>query len=318
MAWPLFADPQTPAARNITNEGFQQWLKQDNQLIEGINQSLTRIDSLVTEIQYMLIQLPDAGLAQRPAPVVVEKMAVQEVSGLMEGMGGWMPQLAGGALLALLAFWLGRRQSPVRAAREPSIGEFAPRPAAATPKPVAPSLEKFARQPAAATPPPVTAVPEAAAASVPVDQASSDQALELAEIMLAMGLGHGATRTLVQQIRNEPKQALRHWLKLLDIYRKSGQQAEFDRSAEELRLHFNVRPEDWHAPAGTRRSLEDHPHIVRRLVELWGNTECLAYMHNLLDDNRGGARSGFPQSVTEELLLLTAILRDVCGLTPDE
>jgi len=352
MAWPLFASAQAPVAqgkstaasaslamRSISDEAFQQWLKEDNQLIEGIIQSLTHIDILVTEIQRMLVQLPDAGqvlppapVAAPPAPVVIEKTVFKEVPGPTEGIGGWMPQLAGGALLALLAFWLGRRQNLAQAAKKLSIEEIAPQPAAATPKPVAPPLEKRASPPPVATTPPVTAAPEAAATlgyttpsiqpeatSAPVDQASieqSDQALELAEIMLSMGLGHGATQTLVEQIRSEPKQALRHWLKLLDIYRKNGQQVEFERSSEELRLHFNVRPEDWHAQAGVRQSLEDFPHIARRLVELWGKADCLVYMRNLLDDNRGGARSGFPQSVAEELLLLTAILRDVCGFTP--
>jgi pilus assembly protein FimV len=338
MAWPLLASAQTPVVRSITDEAFQQWLREDNQLIEGILQSLTHIDALVTDIQRMLVQLPDAGqvppptpVAAPPAPVVIEKTVIQEVA-VPGPLGGWMPQLAGGALLALLAFWLGRRQAPAQVAKKLSIEEVAPQPAVATPKPVAPPQEKLASPPPVATPQPVTAAPEAAetlgyttpaiqpaATRAPVDQASieqSDQALELAEIMLSMGLGHGATQTLVEQIRSEPKQALRHWLKLLDIYRKNGQQEEFERSSEELRQHFNVRTEDWHAQTGTKQSLEDFPHIARRLVELWGKADCLVYMRNLLDDNRGGARSGFPQSVAEELLLLTAVLRDVCGLTP--
>ncbi len=127
--------------------------------------------------------------------------------------------------------------------------------------------------------------------------------------MLAMGLGSGAAQTLAEQIHNEPKQALRHWLKLLEIYRKNGQQEEFERSAEELRQHFNVQPENWKSPADSYRGLESFPHIAKRLTELWRTTDCLVYMQNLLDDNRGGARAGFPQTVAEELLLLTGMLK---------
>jgi hypothetical protein len=152
-------------------------------------------------------------------------------------------------------------------------------------------------------------VKSAPAFAAPAPSSQSDQALELAEIMLAMGLGSGAAQTLAEQIQNEPKQALRHWLKLLEIYRKNGQQEEFERSAEELRQHFNVQPEDWKAGAETYRGLESFPHIAKRLTELWRKPDCLVYMQNLLDDNRGGARAGFPQTVAEELLLLTGMLK---------
>lgn len=144
----------------------------------------------------------------------------------------------------------------------------------------------------------------------------ADQALELAEIMLSMGLGHGAAQTLTEQIRSEPKDALSHWLKLLQIYRSSGQQDEFEKSAEELRLHFNVQPEDWQARAEALRSLEDYPHIATRLTELWDRPASLVYLNNLLSDNRGGARSGFPLSVAEEMLLLSAMLK-AYGVVPE-
>ncbi len=138
---------------------------------------------------------------------------------------------------------------------------------------------------------------------------TNEQALELAEIMLAMGLGQGAAKTLTAQIHNEPKPALRNWLKLLDIYRQNGQQAEFEHSAEELRLHFNVQPEDWQPSSAGLRSIEDYPHIAVRLTELWGRPACFDYLANLLGDNREGARTGFPQAVAEELLLLSAMLK---------
>lgn len=144
----------------------------------------------------------------------------------------------------------------------------------------------------------------------------ADQALELADIMLSMGLGHGAAQTLTEQIRNEPKQALLHWLKLLEIYRKNGQQAEFEASAEELRQHFNVQPEDWQVRPESLRSIEDYPHIAARMCELWARPACLVYLQNLLADNRGGARSGFPQAVAEEFLLLTSMLK-ARGIAPE-
>lgn len=214
--------------------------------------------------------------------------------------------LGGVAAALLLLLWLVRRRSV------PSAGE----PAEARQAPAVASASATAAAPVAQTEPmpPLEPEPEAATISLPpsrieVSSGQADQALELAEIMLSMGLGHGAAQTLIEQIRSEPKQALRHWLKLLEIYRSNGQQEEFERSAEELRLHFNVKPEDWKARSGTQQSIENYPHIAARITALWPTAECLTYLQNLLADNRGGTRSGFPQTVAEEFLLLEGILR---------
>lgn len=110
---------------------------------------------------------------------------------------------------------------------------------------------------------------------------------------------------------------MRHWLKLLDVYRKNGQREEFERSAEELLMNYNVRPAEWNAQADNSQSIEDYSHLIARICELWGKPECLAFMQELLDDNREGARSGFPQSVAEELLLLTSVMSEAFGFLPD-
>ena len=273
--------------------------------------------------------------ASVPAPVSVTPPApVTEAKPSF--LDKWLPQLAGAGLLALLLLWWSRRRasreipSPESEFPEEDVADEeqvsvvephateerpAPQPVVATaPAPtVAP-----AAPPIVAAPAPETAVKSspavvAPALVAPVISSQSDQALELAEIMLAMGLGSGAAQTLAEQIQNEPKQALRHWLKLLEIYRKNGQQEEFERSAEELRQHFNVQPEDWKASADAYRGIESFPHIAKRLTELWRTPDCLIYMQNLLDDNRGGARAGFPQTVAEELLLLTGMLKSTNG-----
>ena len=46
------------------------------------------------------------------------------------------------------------------------------------------------------------------------------QSIELAEIMVSMGLAQGAADALTERIRVNPKRALYHWLKLLEVYRR--------------------------------------------------------------------------------------------------
>lgn len=328
-AWPLVASAQAPAqpapaerlavSRTMPGDASDPiwlWFREQDKLLDDILLRLVRVENLVGDIHRLIDRMPDQpGTAAAPAPVppparvtpAVKPPPVAAPADDSDPAPGffteWAPQLAGSGLLLLLLFWWSRRRGATPKAATSAV------PAKKAVPPV-PATAPAAPAPAVKAPAAPAPVPDAVETPVEAPSEQADQALELAEIMLAMGLGHGAAQTLTEQIRNEPKQALRHWLRLLDIYRKNGQQDEFERSAEELRQHFNVMPEDWHAQPDTLHSLEDYPHIAARLTELWGRPACLVYLHNLLADNRGGSRAGFPQSVAEELLLLVAMLRD--------
>jgi hypothetical protein len=143
-----------------------------------------------------------------------------------------------------------------------------------------------------------------------VDEA--DLSLELADVMVSMGLAGGAAQTLEGHIRQHPRQALFHWLKLLDVYRRFGQRDEFDKASRELQDHFNIAPPLWQPvarPTITTAGLEDYPHVISRIRELWPRKSCAQYLNRLLDDNRGGTRTGFSQPVIEEIMLLLNLLR---------
>lgn len=130
-----------------------------------------------------------------------------------------------------------------------------------------------------------------------------------------MGLANGAAQTLVERIHANPREALLHWLKLLDIYRSSGHRHEFKEAAEELRQHFNIKAEDWNSAGnGKRPSLEDYPRVLTHLEETWKDPAAtIDYLRHLLEDNREGTREGFPQPVAEEIVLLLAIQREQVG-----
>jgi hypothetical protein len=344
--------PGPAAIRTIPDETFQRWIKEDNKLIDGILASLTRIDALVSDIERAVRKIPDfaamPGAARPAAPLVIEKEVIREVHG---PLGDWQTVLAGAALLALLAFWFGTKQGGVRKTAsghdfdngdaldsKPSSKDgfalFGKKPAPASAAPIerssvqaapyarasldvspAPTSRPSARPNYAPVASPVAAAP--AVVAIPPEPEDQNHALEVAEIMRSMGFGSNDAQAITDQIRNEPMQALRHWLKLLDVYRKNGQREEFERSAEELLMNYNVRPADWNARQDESQSIEDYPHLLERIVELWGKPDCLVFMQQLLDDNREGARSGFPQAVAEELLLLTSVMSEAFGFLPD-
>lgn len=333
------------------NDPLRLWFAQQDKLLDDILIRLVRIENLVREIHALVARLPSGIAATTPpppadvavtapvvppvappmAPAALPKPGIQipppktAPSGIWGFFDEWGSILAGIGLL-LLVLMIGQRHRRNPKKPVPSTPITTP-PAPASPQIhieepaflLEPEVADKPAAPARPAPKPATAQPAASiqrAGAKEPSKGQADQALELAEIMLSMGLGHGAAQTLTEQIRNEPKQALLHWLKLLEIYRQNGQQAEFEKSAEELRQHFNVQPEDWQVRPDTLRSIEDYPHIAARICELWGRPACLVYLQNLLADNRGGARSGFPQSVAEELLLLTSVLK-ARGIVPE-
>ena len=147
-------------------------------------------------------------------------------------------------------------------------------------------------------------------------------ALDLAEIMLSFGRVTGAAKTLQEYVTANPQEALRPWIRLLQIYQDNGMREEFEAMALKLNRNFNVEIIRWQGdeprkelellPLGTAQqaavTLEEIPHIRGRIVSLWGSADCGAYLEQLLRDNRDGQRSGFALPVVEEVLFLIDLL----------
>ena len=275
----------TPSAD--PNDPLEKWFVEQDQLMETLLMRLARIEILVREIHQLIAALPDTASSPAVAPGAPPAPGNDTEVGLL--------YIALGLLLVMSVGLVIRRQRLGQAADAGSN--------------VAESKEPT-ESPSSMTGP--AAAPQFAKThSISPPHGNADQALELAEIMLTMGLGQGAAQTLIEQIRLEPKQALQHWLKLLEIYRQGNQKEEFERFATELRQHFNICPTSWQpAPEGGSGTIENYEHIARNLCKLWRQPGCMDYIQTLLNDNRGGTRNGFPQAVAEELLLLSALLRN--------
>ena len=143
-----------------------------------------------------------------------------------------------------------------------------------------------------------------------------NSAVELAEIMMSFGRIQGAAQTLSDFIRANPRQAVKPWLKLLEVYRVANMRMEFDALSIQLNKTFNVKPVPWdefEVALRAPESIEDLDHIAPRLCALWGKREGQAYLHQLLRDNRQGTRVGFPLAIIDEILLLLSIMEDQLG-----
>lgn len=267
---------------------------------------LRRVDRSVAQLRLKMAAAPiRQPLSEQPAvPVPVDPVSAS-------GASRQWPAIAGlTALALLLASWRRRRRRPVTAATT-----FEPFDATQTAVlPGTPFTE-----PARTLAPPTIdggyADRDGRMATdrdeLPAPRADDQIPLELADVLVSMGLADGAARTLEEHIRQHPRRALSHWLQLLEIYRRLGRQEPFEAAASQLNQQFNIAPDDWQStemptPAF---SLEDYPHVLARLQTLWRRHGCADYLAQLLEDNRAGTRTGFPQPVVEEIILLQRILR---------
>jgi pilus assembly protein FimV len=156
----------------------------------------------------------------------------------------------------------------------------------------------------------------------------SNPVMELAEIMLSFGRVKGAAQALQEYIDTNPQEALKPWIRLMDVYRMAGMRHEFEKVAHELNKNFNVQVQNWEdftegqdhtrvdvvleakpsvQPAGMPGGVEEMPAIMERIIQRWQGEEVLGYMNQLLRDNRGGTRIGLALPVVSDLLFLVEL-----------
>lgn len=260
-----------------------------------------------------VIAPPVAAAPQETAPPAPARPPAQEAGnnygdiGLLGGLGL--------LTIGLVALLMRKRRQPADSAAADPLPSLAPLSIAPAAVSLAPSPTPNSQ---AVDKPLSTLNPRSLAQVSPLEAEveEHDSAIELAEIMMSFGRVHGAAETLAEFIRNNPKQAVTPWLKLLEVYRAAGLRAEFDGLARQLNKTFNVKAVTWDNFEDARRtptSVEQLPHILAHLQEVWGTRECQAYLHTLLRDNRNGTREGFPLNIVDELLLLSAILEQHLG-----
>ncbi|MDR2688320.1 MAG: hypothetical protein LBB76_01010 [Azoarcus sp.] len=139
-----------------------------------------------------------------------------------------------------------------------------------------------------------------------------DSAIELAEIMLSFGRVNSAAETLAAFIQKFPKVALTPWLKLLEVYRESGQRTEFNEIANKLSQTFNAPPVTWDnfdQALDPAQGIEQIPHILERLCQSWGTRVCQAYLQQILRN----PRQKLSLAAIDDIICLDALLEHHLG-----
>lgn len=290
---------------NARIHGAGDLLRKLREMVEGVPPAAAR-QPLLAGLEANAAQTP----AQAREPATLASVRQVEARSGNE----W---LALAAVLGGLTFLLIRRRGaarpqPVAARRTAAV----PLPPSAEPAvPPMPAGEGLQRNPH----PPVAEAP-----ARPLDpvREEMEHALDLAEVMLSYGRTTAAMQTLKDYLHAYPEASVRPWLKLLDLHRQTGMREDFERAAETVHGHFNIRVPHWdegvsEMPLRSFFDDEEHaeilgleqlPHILAKVQATWPDESCLEYLRHLLVDNRGGGRQGFPVSVVSEILLLEDIL----------
>ena len=149
-------------------------------------------------------------------------------------------------------------------------------------------------------------------------EARLDSTLAEAKLLTSINRHQDAIAHLKLTIESQPKASINHWLYLLEIFRKLKLKDDFEAYAKGLHDIYNVMTPVWYETEISivvPQSLEEFPHIIEKLCNVWPGGLATVYLRGLITDNRGGDRAGFGKAVLNEILMLIAVLDSRKDLT---
>jgi pilus assembly protein FimV len=115
---------------------------------------------------------------------------------------------------------------------------------------------------------PITLSPE------PPRELSVEELIDLeqqAEFFIVLGQDEAAIELLMSHVRSDGGISPLPYLKLLEIYRRRGDDEAYQRIRERFNRRFNAYAPDWESDLQQGRSLVDYPDTIVRLQSLWSS-----------------------------------------------
>jgi pilus assembly protein FimV len=147
---------------------------------------------------------------------------------------------------------------------------------------------------------------------------SAEELIDLeqqAEFFIVLGQEEAAVDLLVAHLRDTGGTSPLPYLKLLDIYRRRGDRAAYERTRDRFNHRFNAHVPGWESPSADGYSLQDYPETMRRLQAAWPKPlDAMAELEAMLFRRDAGELFELP--AYRELLLLYAMARDLLDADP--
>jgi hypothetical protein len=205
---------------------------------------------------------------------------------------------------------LGAGLAPAHATDESEWPQAAPAPPADREQ--RPSVPPTSERPAPAMEQTLPLMSQAAMTQPESRDVSAEELIDLeqqAEFFVVLGQDDAAIDLLVSHLRDTGGASPLPYLKLLEIYRRQGDRAAYERTRDRFNLRFNSRAPAWDAPPHGGQTLEDYPQVMHWLQRIWPQpVDAMAELEALLFRRDNGELFDLP--AYRELLMLYAVARE--------
>lgn len=138
-----------------------------------------------------------------------------------------------------------------------------------------------------------------------------------AEFFIALGQDTAAVDLLVAHLRNTGGGSPLTYLKLLEIYRRLGDQPAYERTRSRFNYRYNAYAPEWGVDLQSGRALEDYPGVLPRLEQAWSKPlDAMAELEALLFRKSRGELFELP--AYRDVLFLYSLARDLHERDPKE
>jgi hypothetical protein len=132
-----------------------------------------------------------------------------------------------------------------------------------------------------------------------------------AQFLLVLGQDEAAIDLLLDHLRGTGGTSPLPYLRLMQIYRKRGDEAAYERTRERFNLRFNATAPLWQADPENQQSLQAYPEVLAAVQRAWASPlDAMAVIESLLF-RRGSEDERFDLPAYEELLFLYWLTREL-------
>ena len=151
------------------------------------------------------------------------------------------------------------------------------------------------------------------ASGIPPRPVSVEELLDLeqqVDFFIVLGQEQAAVELLLSHVRTTGGASALPYFKLLQIYRRQGDEEAYERTRDRFNQRFNAQAPDWRGDLAAGRCLEHYPEVVTRLQQAWLQPlQALVELESLL--LRRADLEAFDLPAFHDILTLHALVSDL-------
>jgi pilus assembly protein FimV len=138
-----------------------------------------------------------------------------------------------------------------------------------------------------------------------------------AEFFVVLGQDDAAIDLLTNHVMTTGGASPMPYLKLLEIYRRIGDQTSYERTRKRFNARFNGVAPEWGADPNAGRTLLEYPDVIRRIESSWSEpVDAMADLQTLMFRNDSNLLFELP--AYRDIMLLFTVARDLHEASADD